>query len=73
TTNYHKHLGVNCGTEIYYQLNFSKKECYQKINKYFIEKKVLRFQNRAKSGLKDKFTKNRSVDFEECFNNKNNI
>ncbi|MCD2349641.1 plasmid maintenance protein [Borreliella americana] len=73
TTNYHKHLGVNFGTEIYYQLNFSKKECYQKINKYFQEKKLSRFQNRAQSGLKDKFTKNRSGDLKECFNNKNNI
>ncbi|WP_234929971.1 plasmid maintenance protein, partial [Borreliella garinii] len=68
TTNYHKHLGVNFGTEIYYQLNFSKKECYQKINKYFQEKKNLRFQNRAKSGLKEKFTKNGSVDLKGCIN-----
>ncbi len=73
TTNYHKHLGVNCGTEIYYQLNFSKKECYQKIYKYFQEKKDLRFQNRATRGLKDRFTKNGSVDLKECLNNKNNI
>ncbi|AEL19393.1 plasmid maintenance protein [Borreliella bissettiae] len=72
TTNYHKHLGVNFGTEIYYQLNFSKKECYQKINKYFQEKKDLRFQNRTARGLKDKFTKNGSVDLKECINNKNN-
>ncbi|WP_418457527.1 plasmid maintenance protein [Borreliella andersonii] len=72
TTNYHKHLGVNFGTEIYYQLNFAKKECYQKINKYFQEKKLSRFQNRAKSGLKDKFTKNRNVDLMECLNNKDN-
>ncbi|WP_246863581.1 plasmid maintenance protein, partial [Borreliella garinii] len=50
----------------------SKKECYQKINKYFQEKKILRFQNRAKSGLKEKFTKNGSVDLKGCINNKNN-
>ncbi|PRQ89519.1 plasmid maintenance protein [Borreliella burgdorferi] len=73
TTNYHKHLGVNLGTEIYYQLNFSKKECHQKINEYFQEKKDLRFQNRATKGLKDRFTKNGSVDLKECLNNKNNI
>ncbi|MCD2332748.1 plasmid maintenance protein [Borreliella americana] len=73
TTNYHKHLGVNCGTEIYYQLNFSKKECYQKINKYFQEKKLSRFQNRAKNGLKEKLNKKGSVDCKACFNNKNNI
>ncbi|WP_418457450.1 plasmid maintenance protein [Borreliella andersonii] len=72
TTNYHKHLGVNFGTEIYYQLNFSKNECYQKINKYFQEKKLSRFQKRTERGLKDKFTKNGSVDFKECINNKNN-
>ncbi|OJH14083.1 hypothetical protein ER70_10835 (plasmid) [Borreliella bissettiae] len=73
TTNYHKHLGVNFGTEIYYQLNFSKKDCYQKINECFQEKKDLRFQNRAARGLKDKFTKNGSVKLPECLNNKNNI
>ncbi|APS99366.1 hypothetical protein A7X70_06270 (plasmid) [Borreliella mayonii] len=73
TTNYHKHLGVNFGTEIYYQLNFSKKDCYQKINEYFQEKKDLRFQNRATRGLKDRFTKNGSVELPECLNNKNNI
>ncbi len=25
TTNYYKHMGVNCGTEIYYKLNYKKK------------------------------------------------
>ncbi|WP_236841523.1 plasmid maintenance protein, partial [Borreliella garinii] len=25
TTNYYKHLGVNCGTEIYYKLKYPKK------------------------------------------------
>ncbi|WP_233709177.1 plasmid maintenance protein, partial [Borreliella bavariensis] len=25
TTNYYKHLGINCGTEIYYKLNYPKK------------------------------------------------
>ncbi|QFI15091.1 plasmid maintenance protein (plasmid) [Borrelia sp. CA_690] len=72
TTNYHKHLGVNLGTEIYYQLNYSKKECYQKINKYFQEKKLSRFQKRAERGIKDKLNKNGNVDFKECFNNNNN-
>nr|WP_234909510.1 plasmid maintenance protein [Borreliella turdi] len=72
TTNYHKHLGVNFGTEIYYQLNFSKKECYTKINKYFQEKKDLRYQKRVEIGLKEKFTKNGSVDIGECLSNKNN-
>ncbi|WP_418905810.1 plasmid maintenance protein [Borreliella japonica] len=72
TTNYHKHMGVNCGTEIYYQLNFSKKECYFKINKFFEEKKQSRFEKRVKIGLKERFIKNRSVDFKECLSNKNN-
>ncbi|WP_210360912.1 plasmid maintenance protein [Borreliella garinii] len=72
TTNYYKHLGVNCGTEIYYKLNYSKKECYQKINKYFEEKKLSRFQNRVKKHLKEKFAKKGNVNLEKCFNNKNN-
>ncbi|WP_210365482.1 plasmid maintenance protein, partial [Borreliella valaisiana] len=73
TTNYYKHLGVNCGTEIYYKLNYSKKECYQKINKYFEEKKLSRFEKRIDKHLKDKFTKNGNVNLEVCINNKNNI
>ncbi|WP_215539803.1 plasmid maintenance protein [Borreliella bavariensis] len=72
TTNYHKHLGVNCGTEIYYKLNYPKQECHFKINKFFEEKKQSRFEKRVKIGLKEKFTKNRSVDFKECLSNKNN-
>ncbi|WP_215535875.1 plasmid maintenance protein [Borreliella bavariensis] len=72
TTNYYKHMGVNCGTEIYYKLNYSKKECYEKINKYFKNKKHSRFGKRVEIGLKEKFTKNGSVDFKECLNNKNN-
>ncbi|WP_210376657.1 plasmid maintenance protein [Borreliella valaisiana] len=72
TTNYYKHLGVSFGTEIYYHLNYSKKECYQKINKYFEEKKLSRFQNRVKKHLKEKFTKKGNVNLEKCFNNKNN-
>ncbi|WP_425337164.1 plasmid maintenance protein [Borreliella tanukii] len=72
TTNYHKHLGVNCGTEIYYQLNYPKKECHYMINKFFGGKKQARFEKRVKIGLKEKFTKNGSVDFKECLSNKNN-
>lgn len=73
TTNYHKHLGVNCGTEIYYKLNYPKKECYLKINKYFKEKKDIRFQTRVNRYLKDKFTKEGNLNLEECINNNNNI
>ncbi|WP_215537704.1 plasmid maintenance protein [Borreliella bavariensis] len=72
TTNYYKHMGVNCGTEIYYKLNYPKKECHYKINKFFLGKKHSRFGKRVKIGLKEKFTKNGSVDFKECLSNKNN-
>ncbi|WP_223147777.1 plasmid maintenance protein [Borreliella bavariensis] len=72
TTNYHKHLGVNCGTEIYYKLNYPKKECHYKINKYFEDKKHSRFEKRVEIGFKDKFNKNGSVDLEGCLSNKNN-
>ncbi|MCD2391142.1 plasmid maintenance protein, partial [Borreliella burgdorferi] len=47
TTNYYQHMGVNCGTEIYYKLKYPKKECYQKINKYFKERKNSRFKSRV--------------------------
>ncbi|MCD2401779.1 plasmid maintenance protein, partial [Borreliella bissettiae] len=43
TINYYKHLGVNCGTEIYYKLKYQKQKCYHKINQYFKEKKENRF------------------------------
>ncbi|WP_210381101.1 plasmid maintenance protein [Borreliella valaisiana] len=72
TTNYYKHMGVNCGTEIYYKLNYQKKECYPKINKFFLGKKHSRFGKRVEIGLKEKFNKNGSVDFKECLSNKNN-
>ncbi|WP_210753340.1 plasmid maintenance protein [Borreliella valaisiana] len=72
TTNYYKHMGVNFGTEIYYQLNFSKKECHTKINKYFQEKKHARFTSRVNNHLKDKFTKKGSVELGGCLSNKNN-
>ncbi|WP_210370459.1 plasmid maintenance protein [Borreliella garinii] len=72
TTNYYKHMGVNCGTEIYYKLNYEKKECHYKINKFFLGKKHSRFRKRVEIGLKEKFTKNGSVNFKECLSNKNN-
>ncbi|WP_420025463.1 plasmid maintenance protein [Borreliella valaisiana] len=72
TTNYHKHLGVNCGTEIYYKLNYSKKECYQKINQFFKEKKETRFQRRVNNHYSDKFPLRGSVNLEECLSNTNN-
>ncbi|MCD2401655.1 plasmid maintenance protein [Borreliella bissettiae] len=73
TTNYHQHMGVNFGTEIYYKLNYPKKDCYHKINKYFIEKKILRFKKRVDNYFNKKPTiKMGSVQSEQCFN-KNNI
>ncbi|WP_421136308.1 plasmid maintenance protein (plasmid) [Borreliella yangtzensis] len=72
TTNYYKHLGVNCGTEIYYKLNYSKKECYQHINKYFQEKKLSRFHKRVNKHFKNKTPLKGSVNLEECLSNTNN-
>ncbi|WP_425337326.1 plasmid maintenance protein [Borreliella tanukii] len=72
TSNYHKHLGVNCGTEIYYKLIYPKKECYFKINQYFQEKKHSRFKSRVNNYLKDKSQKKSNVNLGECLSNKNN-
>ncbi|AEL19064.1 borrelia PFam57/62 partition protein (plasmid) [Borreliella bissettiae DN127] len=73
TTNYYQHMGVNCGTEIYYKLKYPKKECYQKINKYFKERKNSRFKSRVNNHFKDNISINGSVNSVECINNKNNI
>ncbi len=73
TTNYYQHMGVNCGTEIYYKLKYPKKECYQKINKYFKERKNSRFKSRVNTHFKDNVSKNSSVNSVECLSNKNNI
>ncbi|WP_421136371.1 plasmid maintenance protein (plasmid) [Borreliella yangtzensis] len=69
TTNYYKHLRVNCGTEIYYKLNYSKKECYQHINQFFKEKKFSRFRKRVNNNYSDKFLLKGSVNLEECLSN----
>ncbi|WP_418885303.1 plasmid maintenance protein [Borreliella carolinensis] len=73
TTNYYQHMGVNCGTEIYYKLKYPKTECYQKINKYFKERKNSRFKSRVNNHFKDDISKNGSVNSVECLSNKNNI
>ncbi|AHH04290.1 Hypothetical protein BHY_1339 (plasmid) [Borrelia nietonii YOR] len=52
TINYHRHLGVNMGTEIYYELKYPKKECYSIINKLFRDKKANRHKNRVNEYLK---------------------
>ncbi|WP_418909420.1 plasmid maintenance protein (plasmid) [Borreliella sinica] len=72
TTNYYKHMGVNCGTEIYYHLNYEKSECHFKINQYFQEKKHSRFKSRVNNYLKDKSQKKGNVNLGECLSNKNN-
>ncbi|WP_418885764.1 plasmid maintenance protein [Borreliella tanukii] len=72
TTNYYKHMGVNCGTEIYYHLNYEKSECHFKINQYFQEKKHSRFKSRVNNYLKDKSQKKSNVNLGECLSNKNN-
>ncbi|MGF7102152.1 plasmid maintenance protein [Borreliella kurtenbachii] len=73
TTNYYQHMGVNCGTEIYYKLKYPKKECCQKINKYFKERKNSRFKSRVNTHFKDNISKNSSVNSVGCLSNKNNI
>ncbi len=57
TTNYYKHLGVNCGTEIYYKLKYQKQKCYHKINQSFKEKKEIRFKLRIQTFLKKRTQK----------------
>ncbi|UPA10155.1 hypothetical protein bhYOR_001546 (plasmid) [Borrelia nietonii YOR] len=69
TINYYRHLGVNMGTEIYYELKYSKKECYSIINKLFREKKGGKFQTRVKANIKKVCTKNGSVEKWECIYN----
>ncbi len=70
TTNYYQHMGVNSGTEIYYKLNYPKKDCYHKINQHFKEKKEKRFQNRVANYFnKNSDTKMGSVQLENCNNN----
>ncbi|ETZ17205.1 hypothetical protein BDCR2A_01879 [Borrelia duttonii CR2A] len=39
TNNYYQHLGINMGTEVYYELKYNKKECHRLINKNFKIKK----------------------------------
>ncbi|MDK7384020.1 plasmid maintenance protein [Borreliella burgdorferi] len=74
TTNYYQHMGVNSGTEIYYKLNYPKKDCYHKINQHFKEKKEERYQNRVANYFnKNSDSKMGSVQCESCNSNKNNI
>lgn len=72
TTNYYKHLGVNCGTEIYYKLKYQKQKCYHKINQYFKKKKEIKFNLRVSAFFNKKNSKKGSVELKECNNNNNN-
>ncbi|WNZ73101.1 plasmid maintenance protein [Borreliella garinii] len=72
TNNYYKHLGINCGTEIYYKLKYQKEKCYHKINQYFKEKKEIRFKLRVNNFFKKRYLKKGSVELQECNNNNNN-
>ncbi|UPA12777.1 plasmid maintenance protein [Borrelia venezuelensis] len=69
TINYHRHLGVNMGTEIYYELKYSKKECYSIINKLFRDKKVNGHKNRVNEYLKKAHNQNSNVEKWECYYN----
>ncbi|WP_418453971.1 plasmid maintenance protein [Borreliella lusitaniae] len=72
TINYYRHLGINMGTEIYYALRSSKKDCYNLLNQYFRDKKTERFQKRVNSSIKINYNKKDNVKDGECLNNKYN-
>ncbi|WP_277813768.1 plasmid maintenance protein [Borrelia coriaceae] len=69
TINYYRHLGVNMGTEIHYELKYSKQECYRIINKHFREKKEEKHKNRVNTYLEKTCNQNSSVKKEECLHN----
>ncbi|UPA11093.1 hypothetical protein bpSLO_000949 (plasmid) [Borrelia parkeri] len=72
TINYHRHLGVNMGTEVHYKLKYSKKECHHIINKHFRDKKEERYKKRVSAYIEKTCIKNSSVEKWECFNNSYN-
>ncbi|UPA11056.1 hypothetical protein bpSLO_000867 (plasmid) [Borrelia parkeri] len=72
TINYHKHLGVNMGTEIHYKLKYSKKECHCIINKHFRDKKEEKYQKRVNIYLKKRCNKKENVEKAACLYNKYN-
>ncbi|UPA11421.1 hypothetical protein bpSLO_001276 (plasmid) [Borrelia parkeri] len=72
TINYHRHLGVNMGTEVHYKLKYSKKECHRIINKHFRDKKEERYQKRVNVYLKKRCNKKENVEKEACLYNKYN-
>ncbi|UPA13877.1 plasmid maintenance protein [Borrelia turicatae] len=72
TINYHKHLGVNMGTEVHYKLKYSKKECHRIINKHFRDKKEEKYQKRVNVYLKKRCNKKENVEKAACLYNKYN-
>ncbi|ATQ19059.1 plasmid maintenance protein (plasmid) [Borrelia miyamotoi] len=72
TINYYRHLGVNMGTEIHYELKYTKKKCHYIINKYFKDKKEEKHQNRVNAHLKKRCNKKENVEKAECLYNINN-
>lgn len=69
TNNYYRHLGINMGTEVYYKLKYSKKECYQIVNKHFKDLKKNKYKIRVNSYFKKNCIKNSSVEKKECYCN----
>ncbi|WP_215537640.1 plasmid maintenance protein [Borreliella bavariensis] len=69
TNNYYKHLGINMGTEVYYKLKYSKKECYRIVNKHFKDTKKNKYKIRVNSYFKKNCIKNSSVEKKECYCN----
>ncbi|WP_445436382.1 plasmid maintenance protein [Candidatus Borreliella tachyglossi] len=72
TINYYQHLGKNLGTEIRYTLKYSKKECHNRINKFFTQRKLDRFQTRVKTHNKKITNQRGSVVKGKCLSNNSN-
>ncbi|MBW6187168.1 hypothetical protein KZ870_38745, partial [Pseudomonas aeruginosa] len=56
THNYCKHLGKKCGSEVYYTLQYSKKEWHKKINSHFKNikiEKTNKYKERVKTHSKE--------------------
>ncbi|WP_210359854.1 plasmid maintenance protein [Borreliella garinii] len=69
TNNYYRHLGINMGTEVYYKLKYSKKECCRIVNKHFKDLKKNKYKIRVNSYFKKNCIKNSSVEKKECYYN----
>ncbi len=72
TSNYHRHLGINMGTEVHYKLKYPKTVCYHLINKHFKEIKKKKYKSRVDSYFNKNCIENSSVENKECFYNISN-